>query len=89
MDKQKTKEALEKEIADATVREVSGAVCGHRVVGPAGQMVLGKGIALAVSIERGYYVEGLKDGWRLADAKEEADRAAANAKAKAPAAKLK
>lgn len=75
----KTKEELEKELEGACIRD-AGALCGHRVVGPAGQMVLGKGICLAVSVERGYYVEGLKDGWRLADAKEEAKLVAANAK---------
>lgn len=73
MSDKKTKEQLEKELADAVVLDpVSGAVCGHRVVGPSGNMVLGKGIALAVSIEQGYYIEGLKEGFRLADAKEEA-----------------
>ncbi len=79
MDKKKTKEELEKEIADAVVRDSAGAALGHRLVGPAGQMVLGK-VCLAVSVEKGYFVEGLKDGFRLADAKEEAALAAANAK---------
>ncbi|HUR48206.1 MAG TPA: hypothetical protein VMY88_01565 [Acidimicrobiales bacterium] len=83
MDKKKTKDELEKEIADAVVRDPSGAALGHRVVGPAGQMVLGKGICLAASVAQGYYVEGLKDGWRLADAKEEAAVAAAAAKSDA------
>lgn len=88
MSDKKTKEELEKELAGAVVLDpVSGAVCGHRVVGPSGHMVLGKGISLAVSLERGYYVDGLKDGFRLADAKEEAALLAAVMKAKAPPAK--
>ncbi len=80
-----TEKDARQQLEEAIVRDEKGAVRGVRVQNPRGDIVLdSRGeIRLAASVERGVYIEGLKDGWKLASAKDEADRKAANEKAKA------
>lgn len=79
---------MEKMLKDAAVYAADGKLCGHHAIGPDGQLVLAKGLGLAASVERGVYIDGLKDGWKLgseADVKrkkaegEALDKAAAKA----------
>src|SRR6187397_2858435 len=81
MDKQK-KSGAEEAFEAAAVRNDSGKVRGYRAFSPDGRLVVLRpdAIRLAASVEKGTYIEGLKDGWKLATEADEKRVAAENEK---------
>lgn len=81
-----------KQLEEAAVYSEKKALRGYLLIGPEGQLVLSRPdvLSLAASVERGVYIEGLKDGWKLgsqADVKRKEDEGKKLDAARAHAAK--
>lgn len=69
---------LKEDLQAATETDEKGRVRGIYAVSPNGDLIrlVPGSVALAASVERGVYLEGLKDGWRLAQSTERLEAAA-------------
>lgn len=69
---------LKEDLQAATETDEKGRVRGIYAVSPNGDLIrlVPGSVSLAASVERGVYLEGLKDGWRLAQSTERLEAAA-------------